>query len=39
VLENVIWGKGVAENVRIQSYGGEGAKITQKAIIRYLNVS
>jgi len=30
--------RGLAENVRILSYGGRGSKIAQKTVIGYLNV-
>jgi len=30
LVENVIWGEGLAENVRISSFGGRGSKIAQK---------
>jgi len=33
VAENVIWGKGLAENVRILSYGGRGSKIAQITVM------
>jgi len=36
LFENVKWagaGRGLAEDVRIPSYGGEGSKIDQKTVI------
>jgi len=30
LVENVIWGKGLAENVRISSYRGRGLKLLLK---------
>jgi len=33
VVENIIWGRGLAENVRIPSYRGRGSKITQKTVM------
>jgi len=30
VVENVIWGEGLAKNVNIPSYGGKRSKIAQK---------
>jgi len=32
VVENVIWGRGLAENVRIPSYGGRGLKLLKKTL-------
>jgi len=37
LVENVIWGEGLAENIRIPIYGERGSKIAQKIVI-YLNV-
>jgi len=33
LVENVIWGEGLAETVRIPSYRGEESKIAQKTVI------
>jgi len=33
LVENVIWGRGLAENVRIPSYRGEGSKIAPKTVM------
>jgi len=30
LVENVIWGRGMAENVRIPSCGGKGPKLFKK---------
>jgi len=30
LVQNVIWGEGLAENVRIPSYGGGGLKLLKK---------
>jgi len=30
LVENVIWGSGLAENIRIPSYGGWGLKLLKK---------
>jgi len=37
LVENVIWGRGLAENVKIPSHGRKGSKIAKKIVI-YLNV-
>jgi len=38
-VKNAIWGRGLAENVRIPSYMGRGSKIAQKPSYDiYLNV-
>jgi len=33
LIENIIWGKGLAENVKIPSYKERGSKIAQKTVI------
>jgi len=38
LVENVIWERELAGNIRIPSYGGRGYKIAQKNVTRYLNV-
>jgi len=38
LAKRIIWGRALAENVRIPSYMRERSKIAQKYVIWYLNV-